>query len=108
VKLVGAVGGGAINDLLDFPHSGFSFGRRRAYAPLGIPATFDCILKVSYIRSSAVDPVVELLDSVTAVHRKNLSGSERCAGGTKPDYDTGDLFRLADAADGSRGFHHLL
>src|SRR4030095_9108070 len=50
----------------------------------------------------------ELLGRVTAINSKNLSGSERCSGGTKPDYDTGDLFRLADAADGSRGFYHLL
>ena len=55
-----------------------------------------------------LDRLFELLGRVTAIDRKNLSGSERCAGGTEPDYDAGDLFRLADAADGSRGFQHLL
>ena len=55
-----------------------------------------------------LDRLFDLLGRVTAIDRKNLSGSERCAGGTEPDHDAGDLFRLADAADGSRGFQHLL
>ena len=79
----------------------YEFGRNRAYIPVTSKS-------ISDIRSRRVDPVVELLGRVTAINRKNLSGSERCAGGTEPDDDTGDLFRLADAADGSRGFQHLL
>src|SRR5439155_14785324 len=55
-----------------------------------------------------LDRLFELLGRVTAINRKNLSGSERCSGGTEPDHDAGDLFRLADAADGSPGFQHLL
>ena len=55
-----------------------------------------------------LDRLFELLGRVTAIDRKNLSGSERCAGGTEPDHDAGDLFRLADPADGNRAFQHLL
>src|SRR5947207_15038462 len=55
-----------------------------------------------------LDGFFDLLGRVTAINRKNLSGSKRCAGGTEPDHDAGDLFRLADAADGSPGVEHLL
>src|SRR6266404_9449553 len=54
-----------------------------------------------------LDRLFDLLGRVTAINRKNLSGSERCAGGTEPDYDAGDLLRLADAADGSRAIYRL-
>ena len=51
--------------------------------------------------------LLELLRSETAVNRKNLSGSERCTVATEPDHDAGDLFRLADPADGNRAFQRL-
>jgi hypothetical protein len=64
----------------------------------GIKPSFDLLL--CCFGGFNFNRLFELLGSVTAIDRKNLSGSERCSGGTKPDYDTGDLFRLADAAHG--------
>src|SRR5215467_13065829 len=52
-------------------------------------------------------PLFALLRSVTAIDRESLSGNKRRAVRREPDNGACDLFRLADAAYGSRGFQQL-